>query len=90
MNVFDVGQWIREASRFGDPGTLSWFQMDCMAEHRTRADQPVTFVCIQIIARLGVEVVDPGNLVDLFAEVRLHQTVRVFRPKCAEGGQLVW
>ena len=63
-------------------------QVDGVAKDGAIAHQPVFLVGVQIIAGVGYKVLDPSNLVDLFAQVRLHQAVGALRPERTQGREL--
>ncbi len=73
---------------FRDPVDFARFEVDGMAKYRAFADQPLGFVCIQVVAGLGVQILHPGDFVGLFAEVGLHQAIGVGAPERAQGGEL--
>ena len=53
------------------------------------AQKAVGFVGIEVVARGWEQLLDPCDFVDLLGQMRLHQAVRVFGPKRAEGRELV-
>ena len=64
-------------------------QVDGVTIDTAGAQQSVGFVGIEVVARGWEQLLDPCDFVDLFGQVRLHQAVGVFRPKRAEGRELV-
>ena len=76
-------------TRLCDAIHLARLKVDRMTIDRTRADQPVGLIGVQIIPRCGVQRFDPGDLVRLLAQVGLHQAIGVFGPQRPKNGQLI-
>ena len=73
---------------FAQAGAFAVGQVDRVAEERARADQPVRLVDVEIVARLRIERADPGDFLELFAQMRLHQAIGVFGPESAHRVEL--
>jgi hypothetical protein len=56
--------------------------------HQAPSPRSPNLVDIGVVARLGVELGDPGDLVVLFGEMGLHQAVGVLGPERAERFEL--
>ena len=65
--------------------TLPRGQVDRMPHQRTRPQKPEPVVDIGVVARLGKQLADPGDLLVLFGEMRLHRAGRVRGPERAPG-----
>ena len=70
-------------------GALAVAQVDGVAVDRAFAQEALRLVGVEVVAGLGEEVADPGDLVQLFGKVGLHQAVGEFAPEAAKGVELL-
>jgi hypothetical protein len=54
---------------------LARLEVDGVAVEAVWPEKPVRLVGVEVVAGLGVEAADPGDLVGLFGDVGLHQAV---------------
>jgi hypothetical protein len=88
MKVLEVGQWTSGRADLRQAVDLARLQVDGVAIEAVRTQQPVRLVGVEVVARLRVERLDPGDLVGLLGDMGLHQAVGMFGPERAERVEL--
>ena len=78
----------KAGSGLDQAGLFAGGQVDRVAVDRAFAQKTLGLIGIQIIAGLGEQVANPGNLVRLFGKVGLHQAVGVLAPERPQSGEL--
>ena len=90
---FEVGQWAIAAPLACSALQLGLLQPDAVAEHRAVAAQAMVIVDVEIVAAIGEQFPDPGDLVPVLGDVGLHQALGMLRhspPAAAScSGELV-
>ncbi|MPL82839.1 hypothetical protein SDC9_28788 [bioreactor metagenome] len=71
------------------PHDLARLEMDGVAIDPVLAEKAEGLVGVEVVARLGKEALHPGDLVELLAQMGLHQAIGMLGPERAKRAQLL-